>query len=65
MTDKINTIKNIFSTAGYENKLTDFILEEIKEYGDECFIDKIGNLIFHKKGQTIYSIISEKMLQQI
>ena len=51
MTDKINIIKNIFAPAGYEGKLTDFIIEEIKPYGDECFKDKIGNVIFHKKGQ--------------
>ena len=50
MRDQINTIKNIFSVAGYENNLTSFIMDEIKAYGDECYTDKLGNLIFHKKG---------------
>ena len=50
MRDQINTIKNIFSVAGYENNLTSFIMDEIKVYGDECYTDKLGNLIFHKKG---------------
>ena len=51
MINNLNTIKNIFSTSGYENGLTEYIKGEISAFGDECYIDKIGNLIFHKKGE--------------
>ena len=50
MKEQIKNIKDIFSVAGYENKLISYLYEEIKAYGDECYTDKLGNLIFHKKG---------------
>ncbi len=50
MISKIKEISALFSVAGYENKLTSYILNEVKDFCDECYIDKIGSLILRKKG---------------
>lgn len=50
MIEKINKIQSLFSVAGYENSLTEYILNQLKDFSDECFIDKLGSVIFHKKG---------------
>ena len=48
---KIKEISGMFSVAGYENQLTSYILNEVKDYCDESYIDKIGNVILRKKGK--------------
>lgn len=51
MIDKIAEILNLFSVSGYEKNLTDYIMEESKKYADECYLDKLGNVIIRKKGK--------------
>lgn len=51
MTNNIEKISSLFSVSGYEKNLTDFIIEETKKYADECYIDKLGNVIVNKKGK--------------
>lgn len=51
MLDKIKEINNKFSVAGYEKVLTSYIMAETEKYCDECFLDNIGNVVCHKKGQ--------------
>lgn len=51
MISKIKEISGLFSVAGYESKLTDYILKEAEAYCDECYTDKIGNVILRKKGE--------------
>ncbi len=36
--------------SGNEKEVRDIIFKEVKQYADEIKIDKIGNLIVHKKG---------------
>lgn len=51
MLDKIKEISSEFSVAGYEKELTSYIMAKAEKYCDECFVDNIGNIICHKKGQ--------------
>lgn len=51
MLNKLNKIQKLFSVAGYESDLTDYIKNEVENYCDECYKDKLGNVICHKKGK--------------
>ena len=51
MTYSIEQIGNLFSVSGYEKNLTDYIMEGTKKYADECYRDKLGNVIINKKGK--------------
>lgn len=51
MTNNIEKILSLFSVSGYEKNLTDYIMEETKKYADECYVDKLGNVIVNKKGK--------------
>lgn len=42
---------NIFGVSGYEQSVREIIKNEIKDYVDEISVDKLGNLIAHKKGK--------------
>ncbi len=48
--DNLNKLCNIFSPSGREEKITDFIFNEIKDYADSVYRDTLGNLIVNKKG---------------
>ncbi|WP_026895058.1 M42 family metallopeptidase [Clostridiisalibacter paucivorans] len=66
MTIESGLLKNltqIFSPSGYEDSIRDFIREEIKEYVDEIFIDKLGNLIARKKGNGKKIMVAAHMDQ--
>lgn len=39
-----------FGVSGNEEAVRELIMEEIKGFVDEVFVDKLGNLIAHKKG---------------
>ncbi len=41
--------------SGNEKEVRDIIYNEIKDYVDEIKVDRIGNLIFHKKGNNVGS----------
>jgi len=49
----VNLLKElcaVYGPSGSENRVADFILNEIKDYVDDCEIDALGNLVAHKKG---------------
>lgn len=41
---------NLPGPSGFEGKVRDFIIEEVRPYVDEIKVDKMGNVIVHKKG---------------
>ena len=44
-------LMNLFGVSGKEIDVRNVIIREIKPYVDEVFVDKMGNLIAHKKGK--------------
>ena len=50
-----------FGPSGRESLVADLIKEEIKDYVDEIYTDKIGNLIAHKKGTAKKIMVSAHM----
>lgn len=50
MKELISSLCSLFGPSGHEDKVRNFIIEEIKEIADDYFIDKLGNLIVVKKG---------------
>ncbi|MCD6238712.1 MAG: M42 family peptidase [Thermotoga sp.] len=51
MKDLIKKLTGIFSPSGREERIREAILGEVKPYVDEYEVDKLGNLIVHKKGR--------------
>jgi len=49
--DLLEKLINTFSVSGNEEAVRNVIIEEIKNHVDDVFIDKLGNLIAHKKGE--------------
>lgn len=47
----VEKLVNIYSPSGDENKIREFIKDEIKDFVDEVEIDSLGNLIARKKGK--------------
>lgn len=46
----LKKISELPGAPGFEDKIRNFIISEIKDYVDEYEVDGIGNLIVHKKG---------------
>ncbi len=44
-------ILGAFGPSGHEHQVTELLIEEIKDFVDEYYIDPLGNLIAHKKGE--------------
>ena len=40
----------VYGPSGAEDRVSGFIMNEVKNYADDCGIDALGNLIIHKKG---------------
>ena len=51
MKDMIKNITSVFGPSGDEEKIREYIENEIKEYVDEVYTDNLGNLIAFKKGK--------------
>lgn len=49
--DLLEKLISTFGVSGNEEAVRELIKEEIKNYVDEVFVDKLGNLIAHKKGE--------------
>ena len=49
--DLLEELLNTFAVSGSEGEVRKIILREIKKYFDKIYIDKLGNLIAHKKGK--------------
>ncbi|MBI2543233.1 MAG: M42 family peptidase [Candidatus Aenigmarchaeota archaeon] len=46
----LQKLLNSYGVSGDEGEIRDLVQKEIKKYVDETYIDKVGNLIAHKKG---------------
>lgn len=62
-TDLIQKILKVYGPASNEVRIRDFIKNEIEEYVDDTYVDALGNLIAHKKGQGKKIMISAHMDQ--
>ena len=49
-TELLKKICAVKGASSEEDKIAGFILDEIKDYADECRVDALGNLIARKKG---------------
>src|SRR5690554_4094709 len=59
----LKNIIKVFGPASNENKVRDFIMNEIEDYVDNLYVDTLGNLIAHKKGEGKKIMISSHMDQ--
>ena len=50
--DLLERLVSTFSVSGNEGAVRKLIKSEIEKYVDEIYIDRLGNLIAHKKGKT-------------
>jgi len=50
-----------FGVSGNEEKVRNLIQEEIRKYVDKVYVDKVGNLIAHKKGKKPKIMLSAHM----
>jgi len=48
--DLIKKLVEVYGPSGREDKIREMIKEEVSSYADEVRIDRMGNLIVHKKG---------------
>lgn len=46
----LKQLVEIWGVSGYEKKVSDYILEQVKDYADEIVRDAVGNLIVLKRG---------------
>jgi endoglucanase len=46
----LRALTNIYGPSSHESKVAEFIVKQIKNYVDDITIDKMGNVIAHKKG---------------
>lgn len=51
-TDLLATICDIPGAPGFEKKIRDFVLAEVKDYVDELSVDNMGNIFAVKKGKS-------------
>ncbi len=51
MKELLKTLCNLSGTSGREDKIREFILNEIKDFAD-CRVDAMGNIIAYKKGKN-------------
>lgn len=57
----LDTLTSLSGPSGFEGEVRGFIREQIKPYVDEIFIDRMGNVIAHKKGKGKKVIIDAHM----
>jgi len=51
MVDLLEKLISTFGVSGNEEGIRNLIKDEIKKYVDDIYIDKLGNLVAHKKGK--------------
>ncbi|MEM5872512.1 MAG: M42 family metallopeptidase [Candidatus Aenigmatarchaeota archaeon] len=59
--DLLEKLISTFGVSGNEEKVRNLIQNEIKKYVDEVYVDKVGNLIAHKKGKKPKIMLSAHM----
>ncbi|KAJ49471.1 endoglucanase [Clostridium tetanomorphum] len=57
----LRILSNASGVSGYEGEVRDIVKAEIKDYVDEVIIDKMGNIIAHKRGKGSKVIIDVHM----
>lgn len=57
----LEKLSNASGASGYEGEVRNIIKEEIKDYVDEIKVDRMGNIIAHKKGSGKKVIIDAHM----
>ena len=57
----LKELVSIYGPSSREDRIRDFIEEEIKDYVDELRVDALGNLIARKKGAGKKIMISAHM----
>ncbi|WGS65446.1 M42 family metallopeptidase [Marinitoga aeolica] len=65
MKELIKKLTEAKSPSGRENEIRDIIINEIKEYVDEYKVDKLGNLIAIKKGESDKTILFDAHMDEI
>lgn len=50
-TGLLEKLSNAVSPTGFEKEVRDIIIKEVKGYSDEIKVDRLGNVIVHKKGK--------------
>lgn len=61
MSDLLMKLIDANGPSGHEHPVRAIIMSEIKEHVDEVFIDKMGNLIAHKRGKGQRIVIAAHM----
>ena len=59
--DLLERLISTFGVSGNEEKVRNLIQEEIRKYVDDVYVDKVGNLIAHKKGKKPKIMLSAHM----
>lgn len=57
----LKKLTDINSPSGNEEKIRDFIINEISKYANECKVDLTGNIIVHKKGNGKKLVLTAHM----
>ncbi len=57
----LDKLTSLDGPSGYEGQVRHFIKEKVASYVDEIFIDRMGNIIVHKKGQGKKVVIDAHM----
>ncbi|MEW9097376.1 MAG: M42 family metallopeptidase [Clostridiaceae bacterium] len=57
----LEKLSNASGPSGYEGEVRNIIKEEVKKYVDEVIVDRMGNIIAHKKGKGPKIIIDAHM----
>ncbi|MBE5785347.1 MAG: M42 family metallopeptidase, partial [Clostridiales bacterium] len=50
MLGRLETLCNLSGPSGHEGPVRRYIREFAKQYADETWVDRMGNLYVHKKG---------------
>jgi len=48
--NRLEKLSNLSGVSGFEEKVAEFIMEEIKGKVDESYVDNVGNVIAYKRG---------------
>lgn len=57
----LDKLTSLDGPSGYEGQVRDFIKDKIQPFVDEIYVDRMGNIIAHKKGQGKRVIIDAHM----
>lgn len=57
----LDRLTSLDGPSGYEGQVREFIKEKVAPYVDEMFVDRMGNIIVHKKGQGKKVVIDAHM----